>query len=475
VSQARRIGENMVSAVIGKAIVAVAGMLTVAIMAHHLGADGYGIIRIALTFVSFAAILANLGLNYIMLREVATDEVNSTRLIGAALSLRLLATVTVLAAGVGVAALTRWSSTVVAAVAIASFGMLAYQGNELVTCALQWRLRQGRAAMAEVVGGVVALAGAVIVSRAGGGVLAMTWASSAGLMVTFLLAWTLAGRLGPVRPVIDTRLWWRMIRPGLPIAASACLELFTLRGDTLMLSVFQPARDVGLYGIATKIYEVGLQLPVLFGGLMMPFFSRLAHDQLQLRRYVAQSLHVLVVVGVGIVLTMGLFASDIVVLIGGAGFAAAAPAVRIAGVSLALAGCSAILRYAAVAQGRQRELLLVDGATAALALAAYLALIPRWSFIGAAVATLIAEIFNLVNVFLVVRRGAGAAPWPSLAPRALLAGGLAAIAIALLRWSSLPTFIVAVLGALIYGALLLLTGAMSLSTVQTLLARAERG
>ena len=466
---ARRIGANMAAAVGGKAIIALTGVATVAIMTRQLGVEDYGVLRTALTFVLFPATFANLGLNYIMLREVAVDTVRADRIVSAALGLRLVAGALFLAAGLGVTLLIPWSPVVRWTILIASVGMLAYIGNEIVTGVLQWQLCQELAMVAEVVGAVLTLAGAVLVAKLGLGVLSMTSASTAGFLLAFLLAWVLAARLRSVRPIVDTQIWWQLVRPGLPLAASAWFTLVSLRGDTLLLSLLKPAAEVGFYGVATKIYEVGLQLPILFGGLLMPLFARAANDPMRLRTQVSGALHVLVVVGIAIVLGLGFFARDIVVLLAGPAFVPSTAAVQIAGGSLALAGCSAALRYAAVAQGRQMRLMAIDGFTALLAVITYLVLIPSLSYIGAAIGTLVVEVVMVTSLSMLVGKGVGGIPWPTHLVRTLLAGLLAAGGIALLRQTSLPVWVVGGVAVLLYAGLLMLTGALTVTQLRTVL------
>ena len=469
VNVARRIGANMAAAVGGKAIIAVTGVATVAVITRQLGVADYGVLRTALTFVLFPATFANLGLNYIMLREVAVDTLRAERIASAALGLRLTAGALFLAAGFAISVFIPWSPVVRWTILIASVGMLAYIGNEILTGVLQWQLRQELATVAEVAGAVVTLAGAVLATKLGLGVLTMTAVTSGGFLVTFLLAWALAGRLLPVRPIVARDIWWQLVRPGLPLAASAWFTLVSLRGDTLLLSLLKPAADVGLYGVATKIYEVGLQLPILFGGLLMPLFARSAGDPKQFRTQIAGALHVLVVVGAAIVLGLGFFARDIVMLLAGPAFIHSTVAVQIAGLSLALAGCSAALRYAAVAQGRQMRLMALDGITSALAVITYLVLIPTLSFVGAAAGTLVVEIVMIVSLGMLVRQGVGGIPWPTHLARTLLSGLLAAGGIALLRETSLPVWQVGTFAALLYAGMLILTGALTRAQLRSVL------
>jgi O-antigen/teichoic acid export membrane protein len=470
VSVARRIGANMIAALVGKVAVALAGLLTVAIMTRHLDAANYGILKTAQTFVLFVGTLADLGLQIVVLREVAVAEDRARRIIGSALAARMAFSAVFLALGCAAATFAPWSPTVLFAIAIAAVGMVAYQGNEIITAVLQWRLSQGRVMVAEVVGTLAVLLGAAVTAYLGLGVLTMTAMSSFGLVVAFLLAWYLASRLTAVPVLFDAREWRRLIGQGLPIGASFYLLTIALRGDVLLLSLLKPSEDVGLYGVASKIYEVGLQLPIIFGALLLPMFARSAGDPPQLRAQLAQSLHVMVIVGMGIVIGLGFYASEIVSLLAGPHFSRAAAAVRVAGASVALGGIAHVLRHVAMAQARQRQMLRADVAITAFAICAYLILIPRMSFVGAAWATMITEVVAIACLLFVVRAGLDKLPWSWQTIRALVAGVVTTAAVLLLRRAGLPVLLDAALATLIYCGLLLLTRALDVAQLRALLA-----
>jgi O-antigen/teichoic acid export membrane protein len=468
----------MVAAVGGKAIVAVAGLITLAIMTRELGTTDFGVVRTAQNFVLFAGALAHLGLHYVMVREVSVDERHAKHIIASALCLRLIVAIGAMAVAIALAAFGPWDHTVLMALLIAAVGMLAFQGNEMITAVLQWRLRQTRATLAEVVGTVVTTAlTALLVASSYFGVLSMTAVSSFGLMVTFLLAWYLANRLTPVSLAVDLGQWRRLSAAGLPMAMSSYLSLISLRGDTLLLSLLKPATDVGLYGVSSKIYEIGLQIPIIFAGLLMPTFSRSAANATPqvLREQVTHGLHALIIVGVAIMLALGFFAREIVVLLAGEGFVSAAPAVQLMGVSLALAGYSTLLRYTAMAQQTQRQVLVADCVTTVIAVGAYLFLIPRLSFIGAALGTLVAELALIACLLSIVAKHLHALPWSNLSLRALACGLMAAAALHFMRINGVPVLAMAAAGTVIYAALLLATGAVSSTMLRALLPSTAKG
>jgi O-antigen/teichoic acid export membrane protein len=478
VSVARRIGGNMVAAVAGKALVAVAGLITLAIMTRELGTSDFGVVRTAQNFVLFAGALAHLGLHYVMVREVSVDEQHAKHIIASALCLRLIVAIGAMAVAIALAVFGPWNHTVLMALLIAAAGMLAFQGNEIITAVLQWRLSQTRATLAEVVGTVTATAlTAILVTSAYFGVLTVTAVNSFGLMVTFLLAWYLANRLTPVGLAVDLRQWQRLASAGLPMALSSYLSLISLRGDTLLLSLLKPAADVGLYGVSSKIYEIGLQIPIIFSGLLMPTLSRSAAnaDPQVLRDQVTHGLHALIIVGVAIALALGFFAREIVVLLAGDGFASAAPAVQLMGVSLALAGYSTLLRYTAMAQQTQRQVLVADCVTTVISVCAYLFLIPRLSFVGAALGTLIAELVLIGGLLTIVARYLHALPWSNRNLRALGCGLVVGASLHFMRINGVPVLAMAATGAVIYPALLLATGAVTPTMLRALLTSSAKG
>lgn len=469
-SIAHRLGTNMAAALIGKIVVAIAGLATVAIMTRHLGAEGYGVVKMAQTFVLFAAALAHLGLHYVMVREISVDESRVSHVIGSALSLRVLATTVALVLASIAAIFTSWSTTILLAIALAAVGMIAYQGNEIITAVLQWRLNQIRATAAETVGTLAALVGVVLVAHLELSVLSMTFVSTAGLVISFVLAWYLANQLTAVKFVVDPDMWRRLAQAGLPLGLSSYLEFVTLRGDALLLSFLKSTTDVGLYGVVSKIYEVSLQLPVIFTGLLMPLFARAASEGARLlREQLTFALHLMAIIGVGIILTLGFFSVDIVSLLAGSQFLPAAPAVQITGCSIALAGYSMVLRCAAIAQEKQKKMLVADMVITASALAGYFIFIPYLSFIGASLGTLVAELVALGLLLNIVSKGLDAVPWLNLTNRVILSGCLAAGILYLLNSTDLPALVRAIIGIGIYAGLLLLTGAINVAMLRLVL------
>jgi O-antigen/teichoic acid export membrane protein len=287
------------------------------------------------------------------------------------------------------------------------------------------------------------------------------------------ISWRLAHRLIPFRPSFQLDLWRQFLVAGLPIAGAQILGMAMLRGDSLLLSLYQPAADVGQYGVPSKLFELATSIPYQFAGLMMPAFTAAARGAPQeFGKALRSAVDVGAVYGVGVVLALALFAPQILTVMAGSAFAAGAPALAIIAFAIALAGMTHILRFALVACERPRFVLVGDAIACACAFIAYFALIPRLSYVGAAIGTVVAEVAALVCMLSGLWRDGR--PLPSVVNplKAVVSGGIAAAAmIVLTRFVDLYWLLTLILGGAVYLACLALTRAIPRELILSVLRR----
>ena len=177
------------------------------------------------------------------------------------------------------------------------------------------------------------------------------------------------------------------------------------------------------------------------------------------------------VYGVGAILTLALFAPQILTLLAGSAFMAAAPALVIISFAIALAGMTHILRFALVACERPRLVLVADSTACVFAFAAYFSLIPRYSFIGAALGTVIAEVAALICMLYGLKRAGRKVPSFMNPAKAVVSGMVSVGAMILLDRFDLPWLLTLVIGGAIYSGGLALTRAIPLELVVNVLRR----
>ena len=385
---------------------ALIGVATVGVLARSIGADGLGDYRTALTMLLFAGVVFDFGLYSITLREISRDGDESHRILGNAAALRIVATICAVLVLLLALYLTDYDADVRQGVLIAGAGWVGYQLNDLLRAVFQLKLAKHKGAIAETAGALVSLACIGGLAVVGAGSTAMLGATAAGLICTALLAYYYANSLLPFRLRFEWSVWRTLVVTGIPVAGSVLLLNVQLRVDVLLLSLFQGARQVGLYDAPLKLYELLFVIPYLFGGMMMPLFVRDRGTDgrgsfgPRLRAAISASV-ILSSLAFAVVFV---HAESVVTLLAGSGFDSSATPLRVLAGAAVFAGISAILRFATTALHVPQKMLRVDMVGVSAALAAHLLLIPTYGIIGAALGKLCGDLTTSIGALVVLRK-----------------------------------------------------------------------
>lgn len=163
---ARKIAYNTVAQVVGKFIGFFISSFFLIILASALGTEGMGYYTTVTAFVAFFVNLADLGINMVMMREVAQNPHERERITGDFLGFRLLYSLAIMALAPLVAWLfPQYSSLVIFGVLIAALAQFLLLINQTFVSVLQVSLRLDRAVSAEVVNRLLTLLLVVIGAR----------------------------------------------------------------------------------------------------------------------------------------------------------------------------------------------------------------------------------------------------------------------------------------------------------------------
>jgi O-antigen/teichoic acid export membrane protein len=474
-SRLRALAANMAAVITGKAATAVVGLLTVVALTRHLGPTEFGYYRTVLTYCAFAAVLADSGLYMVTLREMSQGGSSAGRVLGNALPLRVISTGSVLLAAAAVAWLTPYDLPVKWGTLIGAAIYTCLQASDFLIAPFQSVLKQARNAVAEVTGAVITLGAVSALAFTHVGALPMLGATLLGAAVALGISIRLVRRLVPFRASFDLTLWRQYLIAGLPLAGAQILGMAMLRGDSLLLSLFQPASAVGLYGVPAKLFEVTTSVPYILAGLMMPALTASAvEDRVGFSRQLGSTIDAAAVYGVGIVIAFAPFADRLLALISGDRFVAGAPALVLISFAVALASLTHVLRFTLVACGRPTLVLLGDSVACTCAFVAYFGLIPRFSLLGAAAGTVVAEATALIAMSVGLRRAGRSLPSLANPAKAVAAGALAALAMKYLAGFGTPWLLALAAGGALYLALLALTGAIPRELIVVILGAARK-
>lgn len=476
-SAPKKIALNTVISFSARVLGTALALVSIGLIARHLGPSGFGEYSLVLAFLYTFIIVGQFGLYPLLLRELSQRE-DKAALLSDFFSLRLYLLVSVMALTPFAALLFPYSMKVIQGIGIAAVGFLFMGLSQLLMAVFQHFLSVWRASLAEVVGRAAQAALVYLVVVLGLGFFSVLWVFSVVTFIIFSLNLVFALRLLRFRIVWIP--WWKIkefFRKAFPIALSIVLTLIYFKLDTIILSIPQinsastdPARDVGVYNVAYRVLEGLIFFPAMFVGLIMPFLSRYFKEDWQRFENIFRQAHSIVILAtLPLVGALWILAEPIVILIGGAEFVAAAPVLKILSIAIGFIFLGNLYGQAVVAQGREKKAAWVYGGGVVVNIAANILIIPFLRELGAALTTVLTEAMVTLFLFLIIKRGFGLGVSCSKLSKAALASAL--MFVFLIYFNFLSLFVLIVSGIVIYFGLLFLLGGITVKEIKIMIGR----
>jgi O-antigen/teichoic acid export membrane protein len=277
--------------------------------------------------------------------------------------------------------------------------------DELISGMLQGYHRYRAIALAQVVRSALRLGlSALILLVLGGGLttLVASWVLSFG--ASALLQYLSLPGPRPMR--LDWGEMKRALRFGMPLQATRYLWFAMHRVDTFVLSALVGPGGVAFYDVAGRVPQGIIRLMEAYYAVYHPSLAtRFArHERAAASRLIEQSLRLF---GFGLLLlTWGavLFGRDLIVVLFEARYEAAASALVLILLGLALATSINLMSYALTASGRPGRAFAINLLRSSASLGGDFLLIPLLGFVGAAYATLGAQLVAAPLAWWYLRR-----------------------------------------------------------------------
>ena len=417
---ARNVAGQSVARVLSVALsVAITALLT-----RHLGVAGFGSFVSAIASLALFSFFFDWGTQTMLVRELSDPSVERERVLAKTLALRCalsLPTVGLVAAFLFVLYRDQPQVRLAGLVLLVTIPLGAFAST--LEAAFQARLLSYRSAFAQLgaqAASAVAIAVLVVMDAP---FVAIVAAAAAGAFAYAGAVFVLARPLLEVGLELDLRFARQLLARSFPLGIALVLNTLYFRIDAVLLVALRGSGEAGLYGVAYRFLE-GL-LP--FGGFLVvslfPLLSRAAQqaDAARLRGLAQRGVDVLVVIALPIVVGVIMYAPQLIRLLAGSRFAAAALPLRIVIVGAGLMFVNGLLGYMVIAIDRQRSALWLNALTLVANVCLNLALIPRFGATGAAAAATASEVVILAGNLFMLRRFAGFAPSLNLGGRAATA------------------------------------------------------
>ncbi len=424
-----------------------------------LGPAAAGSFATAIATAGLFEIVANYGLNILLIREVSQDRRQAGSFLFNSSLLRVLtAAVATLPIVAYVIAGTRGpnplSPAEITAISLMMIGMV-FSGLALGVSGLFYVYEEAEvpAAMSTVTT-ILKVGLGVGVLLAGFSFVGLAAVSIVVNLITLVLLAGLAFRRfdlsGPL--TVDRPLIRSMVRLGFPLMLIHLLQTIFISIDVLLLRQLLPNGEtvVGWYNAAWKWFNALQIIPSYFTLALFPIISRAIKENSEsARRMYRMSLKLMLLLALPIAALTTFAAPLLIGLLGGREFLPqGAVALQIIIWAIPFGWLNSVTNYVLIAYGLERMQPRAFAAAVGFNVIANWFLIPRYSFVAAGVITILSEVVLLVLfAYFLRQRGAGA-NWAQLVARPLL---LTAIMLAVM-WlgSQLHLLVALALGAAVY-------------------------
>ncbi len=467
-SYTRRIAHNTIIQIIGKAISTAIGVFVIALLTRYLGRAGFGQYYTILAFLQIFGVIVDMGLYIILIKKMSEPGTDRDVLASNIFTLRFISAFVLLGLAPLAVLFFPYPAIVKTGVLIATLSYFAITLNQTLTGVFQVHLQMYKTATAEVVGRIVLLLGTIYVIRQDAGLLWVMVVVVLGSLLNFFITFAYAKKLVRIRPRFDLHLWKDILRESWPIALSIIFNLVYFKADTIILSLYKGADEVGIYGASYRVLEVLITFPAMFAGLVTPLLasSWAAQDRERFKRVLRKGFDFMAMIAIPLVVGTIFLATPVMNLVAPS-FTNADKVLRILIVATATIFIGNLFGNTVVALNKQKTMMWLYIVVAVVSLVGYLVLIPRFSYFGAAAMTVASELMVTIAALVIV--GVTSRIWPSfvLFGKSLIAAGVMAIALSFLQ--SWNLFLLIVIALVVYSVMLFLLRAISKETIYEIL------
>lgn len=450
------IARNTAWQVAGKIIGTVLGIITIGLLTRYLGQEGFGYYSTALAFMQFFGVLVDMGLYLICLKEISANPEKENYIVSNIFTLRIISAVIFLGGGALLIfafpypAVVKWSAVIVS---LSFFFMSLVQ---ILTGVFQKYLKMGQVAVAEVIGRVGFLIIIVLFIFYMGNLPALMLGNVANTVIYFLILWWLIKQYVKINLSFDFSYWRQILKKTWPIALGIAFNLVYFRADTIILSLYKSAADVGLYSAPYKILEIITTFPHMFMGLIMPILTAawIIGDRKKFKRALQKTFDFFIILIMPMVFITLPLADKIMKLIAGPDFILSGKILPILMLATGIIFLGVLFTYSIVILDKQKAMLKYYGLAAILSLIGYFIFIPKYSYFGAAWVTVTVEALIAATALILTYKTTKVGLSFKTAGKSLAAALIMTLAIYLIiDW---PLLIVLFCATLLYGLLLLI-------------------
>jgi O-antigen/teichoic acid export membrane protein len=428
-----RVAKNTILTSVSQAFYLGLGAIFTILLARNLGAGEFGVLSFAINFTGIFAVGADVGLNLLIIREIARDRSLAGKFLGSVVLLKALMLVVISGLMVGVMIFLGYPQQTTEVVYIFVIYTVFQTFITLFYSMFQAFESMEYQAVAVIANGTLMFVGIVAGLSQHFDVVGFAFIYLAANVIVFVISLAFcASKCAVPRLNIDLALSRSLLKEALPFGLSAAFILLYMYIDSVMLFILKGNIATGLYSAVYRVaFAVGF-LPNAYFSAVYPFMARLhlsSRNALAFAYGYSFKLMLSIIFPIAVFTT--LLSERIVLFLYGTGYAASVEVLQIVIWALVFSYLNYGNTTSLNAMNKQRVCTIAIFLSMVLNVCLNLLLIPRFSYIGASIVTVLTEAFCFVFLYAYIKSsGSLAHRFPvSDAVKLVGSGALAAFAI----------------------------------------------
>lgn len=428
-------------------------LILVFFVARVLGVEEFGLYSFVFSFVALFGILANLGIDHLNLRDVSQDHKIAQEVLGVALSLKiLLSIITILAAYFSIIIL-GYNERTVFLVFLAAFTIVLDNISAIFRTFFIAFEKMHLELIVSFVSKTIFLVGGLLALFSGYGVIGLTISAIlAGILNLLLSIYLCTTKIVVPKITFSLNKSKNMLLKALPFSFIGIFMIVYAKIDIIMLSFFQGNIAVGLYDSAVRLVDSLAIIITSFSTAIFPVMSRFHVQNKELTpTIIEKSLKFILAIIIPIAVGTSILAQQIITFFFGVDFAPAAIALQIL-IWYSVLNFTALFIYLQLySMNKEKLVFRIVAVSLTINIILNIYLIPKYSFVGAALSTLFSQVVLLVGVYYYLKKELKSISYTNAAIKPLVASLIMAIPLLVIpSYFQLKVLFLILLGAIVY-------------------------
>ncbi|MBU0628876.1 MAG: flippase [Nanoarchaeota archaeon] len=396
-SSARTIAKNAGFLFSTEIINKIISLVLVIIITRYLGSIGFGKYSFAFAFIGLVTMISHMGLTVYIFREIAKDKSKAESLVNNTLTLKFAITIVSYLISVLIALAWPKTNEILPVILLVMVHELFNAFNTLMGIVFKAFEKNQFVFYYTSIERIFSLGFSAYVLMTGNGIYTLLLALIASKLITSVYCYIVSYRkFVKLSLSFDYKMWHSLLTNSWPFWFTMIFQRIYYQISTVMLTAMKSYQATGWYNASSTLITALTFIPSVITHATFPAMSRFHHTDSKdyLKRLYKQSFYYLLVIGIPISIGVSLLANQIILWMYKEQFIESGKILAISSVVIVLIFLNENMGYLLNSINKQKLFTASTVICTTSAVILNIVLIPRFSYIGAAVATVITQIIS---------------------------------------------------------------------------------